>query len=226
MNYINESVDIDRRVIFVAIPKTGTTSIRRQMQQKGKPFIAAPHLNILQIRDAINLFFQVCQLGTNKTYPNTNVKSYREIQLESKAFFENAFKFASVRNPWERAVSLFCRKEGVQVRDKLSFREFVEQHFYASDTCVIPTLHKNQYEWLCDENEIVLVDYVFKLEDISQAIIEIERKTDGRLRFRELRENKNPESFSNKYREYYNEQTKKFIAKRFEKDIDYFKFTF
>ena len=31
---------------------------------------------------------------------------------------------------------------------------------------------------------IILVDYVFKLENISQAIIEIERKTDGRLRFK------------------------------------------
>ena len=46
------------------------------------------------------------------------------------------------------------------------------------------------------------------------------------LKFRELQENKNADSFSNKYREYYNEQTRKFIAKRFEKDIDYFQFTF
>ena len=226
MDYVNESVDFDRRAIFVAIPKTGTTSIRKQMQQTGKPFIKMPHLNILQIRDAINLFFQISQLGTNRTYPNTNVKSFQNIRSESEDFFKNAFKFASIRNPWERAVSLYCRKEGVQVRNKLSFREFIEQHFYASDTCVIPILHKNQYDWLCDENDFILVDYIFKLENLSQAMIEIDKRTGGRLKFKQLRENRNVDSFSNKYRDYYDEQTKKFIAKRFEKDIDYFKFTF
>tara|TARA_E500000178_G_scaffold351891_1_gene414038 strand:+ start:3435 stop:4115 length:681 start_codon:yes stop_codon:yes gene_type:complete len=226
MNYINEAVDLHRKIIFVAIPKTGTTSIRKQLQQTGKPLIKAPHLNIVQIRQAINLFFQIRQLGTNKAYPSANVKSCSDIQLESDSFFNNSFKFSSVRNPWERAVSLYSRKEGIQLKSKISFREFIEQHFYASDTCVIPTLHKNQYDWLCDEKGSMLADYVFKLENFREALPEIDKRSMGRLKLKELQENKNPLSHSERYREFYNDQTKNLIAKRFEKDIDYFKFSF
>ena len=134
--------------------------------------------------------------------------------------------FASVRNPWERAVSLYSRKEGVQVSKNISFEEFIEHHFYASDTCAIPSLHKNQFDWLSDENGELLMDYVFRLEDFSQAIKEIESRTSGRIVLQERIENKNSDSRSSGYQEIYNSNTKNIIAKRFEKDIDFFKFKF
>ena len=69
MNYINEAVDLHRKIVFVAIPETGTTSIRKQLQQTGKPLIKAPHLNILQIRQASNLFFKFVNLVPIKRIP-------------------------------------------------------------------------------------------------------------------------------------------------------------
>ena len=57
----------------------------------------------------------------------------------------------------------------------------------------IPTLHKNQYDWLSDENGDFMMDYVFKLENFESAIQEIKKETDGKLKLEKLVENKNKE---------------------------------
>ena len=226
MQIVNEAVHLEKNWIFIAIPKTGTTSIRTQLKQKGVPLIPNPHLNILQVRDAINFFFLTKNLAVNKTFPSEKVKTYSQIKDESKIFFSNAFKFASVRNPWERAVSLFYRKEGVRNQQSLSFDSFIENHFFASDTCVHPTLHKNQFDWISDENEKILLDYIFKLENFSKAVRDINERTNGLIRLQDTVANKNRSSRSSEYRDLYSDKTKKMIAQRFEKDIDSFQFTF
>ena len=226
MHIVNEAVHLEHKWIFIAIPKTGTTSIRTQLRQIGEPLIPNPHLNILQVRDAIGIFFLKKNLATNRSFPSVEVRTYSQIKNDSASFFSNAFKFSSVRNPWERAVSLFFRKEGVQDQKNLSFDQFIENHLYASDTCVHPTLHKNQLDWICDDNGKILLDYVFKLENFSNAIEDIFERTNGLIRLENTVANKNESSKSTEYRNLYSEKTKKMIAKRFEKDIDTFQFTF
>ena len=226
MHIVNEAVHLDHKWIFIAIPKTGTTSIRTQLRQIGKPLIPNPHLNILQVRDAIDIFFLKENLATNRSFPSVEVKTYPQIKNDSASFFSNAFKFSSVRNPWERAVSLFFRKEGIQDQQNLSFDQFIENHLYASDTCVHPTLHKNQLDWICDDSGKILLDYIFKLENFSNAIKDIFERTNGLIRLENTIANKNESSKSSEYRNLYSEKTKKMIAKRFEKDIDTFQFTF
>lgn len=226
MNIVNEAVHLEHKWIFIAIPKTGTTSIRTQLRQIGKPLIPNPHLDILQVRDAIDFFFLKKNLATNRSFPSAEVKTYSQIKNDSASFFSNAFKFSSVRNPWERAVSLFFRKEGVQEQQNLSFDQFIENHLYASDTCVHPTLHKNQLDWICDDSGKILLDYIFKLENFSNAIKDIFERTNGLIRLENTVANKNESSKSSEYRNLYSEKTKKMIAKRFEKDIDTFCFTF
>ena len=226
MQIVNEAVHLEHKWIFIAIPKTGTTSIRTQLRQIGEPLIPNPHLNILQVRDAIGIFFLKKNLATNRSFPSVEVRTYSQIENDSASFFSNAFKFSSVRNPWERAVSLFFRKEGVQDQKNLSFDQFIENHLYASDTCVHPTLHKNQLDWICDDNGKILLDYVFKLENFSNAIEDIFERTNGLIRLENTVANKNESSKSSEYRNLYSEKTKKMIAKRFEKDIDTFQFTF
>ncbi len=223
---LNEAVNFEKEVIFIAIPKTGTTSVRRQMQQEGTPLISNPHLSITQVRDSIYVYLLMRSLGCNKVFPTIAVPTDRELRDRARAVFEGFFKFAAVRNPWARAVSLYYRREGIQVRKRISFEEFCVNHVYASDTCVHPTLHRNQIDWLCDENGNCLMDYIYKVEEFDIAMNEIFERTNGRICFKKTKANKNPRSRSEQYRELYTERTKKLIAKRFEKDIDYFKYTF
>ena len=70
------------------------------------------------------------------------------------------------------------------------------------------------------------MDYVYKLENFEEAIKEIEERTNGRIKLISKNANNNPKSLSRDYRKLYTEKTKKIIMKRFEKDIDYFKYTF
>jgi len=223
---INEAVNLDLKAIFIAIPKTGTTSVRRQMKQRGIPIIPNPHLNILQVRDLIYVHLLKITLGGNRTFPNNDLPDDPGLRAEAKEIFTSCFKFSGVRNPWARAVSLYFRREGIRTRETISFEEFCQQHMHASDTCRQPTLHRNQYDWLCDEKGENLMDYTYKVENFDQAISEISELTRGRLILKDLIKNRNPGSQSMNYREMYNDTTRKLIGTRFEKDIDIFKYTF
>jgi hypothetical protein len=223
---LNEAVNFEKRAIFIAVPKTGTTSVRRQLKQRGKALIGNPHLNIVQVRDSLYVYLLKLALGKNNTFPTKSIPTDADLRASANDVFNTFFKFSAVRNPWARAVSLYYRREGVQVNDNLSFDEFCKNHLYASDTCSHPTLHRNQLDWLCDENDKCLMDYIYKVENFDEAISEIAERTNGRLQLANKRENRNPNSRSLKYQEMYSAETKKIIAKRFEKDIDYFKYTF
>jgi len=224
--FLNEAVNFEMEVIFIAVPKTGTTSIRRQLKQIGRPIIPNPHLDILQVRESLYLHYLRQLLGRTTTFPCDTVATDEFIRNRAKESFESFFKFSAVRNPWARAVSLYYRREGIQTSGDITFEDFCQNHVYASDTCIHPTLHKNQIDWLCDENGVVLMDYVYKLEEFDRALNEIAELTNGRLRLESKTHNTNPTSLAPKYRSLYTDQTRNLIAKRFEKDIDYFKYTF
>src|SRR5690606_36603920 len=125
-----------------------------------------------------------------------------------------SFKFSAVRNPWARTVSLYYRREGIQLRNKMSFKEFCEYHFFASDTCKMPSFHKNQYDWLIDENGVNQMDFIYKVEEYTTAIKIIREMTNGRLKLTNSIYNKNPMSKSDNYREMFDTPLKKLIAKR------------
>jgi len=224
--YLNEAVNFDMQVIFIAVPKAGTTSVRSQLAQPGTPLIGGPHLNILQVRDALYVYLLKRGLGANRKFPSQEVQSDADIRHTARQVFGAFFKFAAVRNPWDRAVSLYLRREGLVVSPQISFATFCQRHLYASDTCFYPTLHRNQLDWLCDEDGQCIMDYVYKLENFSEAIREIAERTSGRLQLEIKRENVTRDTGGTAYREFYSDETRKIIATRFEKDIDYFKYTF
>lgn len=224
--HLNEAVNVDLATIFVAIPKTGTTSVRTQLKPDGSFIIKTPHLNILQIRDSLYTYCLLKNLRGNHGFPTRNVRADEEVREEADRIFSSFFKFSAVRNPFARAVSLYYRTEGVQVSHDMSFSDFCRQHIYASDTCRNPTLHRNQADWISDEGGRIIMDYVYKLEDFADAVREISNRTQGRVVLDAVTRNRNPSSLSNKYRDLYDDETKRIIASRFEKDIDLFKYSF
>lgn len=224
--FVNEAVNLSKAVIFIAIPKTGTSSVRSQLRQDGVPLVPNPHLDAVQIRELMYAYGLIGNLGRNRDFPQQDKFNNASVAETAKSLFDRCFKFSAVRNPWARAVSLYSRREGVQVRDRMTFQQFCEQHQYASDTCTQPTTHRNQSDWLQDEDGNDLIDFVYKVEEFENAIERIREMTNGRLVLKNIKKNRNPRSRSTSYRDMYNARTKKLIASTFQKDIETYEYTF
>ena len=95
---VNQAVNIDKEVIFIGIPKTGTTTVRNQLLQRGKPLVSNPHLDIVQIRDLIYLYLLKKNLGTNKNFPNSNHPKDLDLRKQAEKMFNSFFKFSGATN--------------------------------------------------------------------------------------------------------------------------------
>jgi hypothetical protein len=207
-------ISTEYKCIFIEVPKTGSTSIRQILGHPRKP-----HLNILQTKYE---FVSILRLDYLYERPDDLWDPGKPIEL-AESLFEQYFKFGFVRNPWDRTVALYERREGVQASKQMTFDEFVDRIEYSSDTCIHPTRHKNQLDWLSDENGNVLVDFVGRFERLQDDW----KTVCDRLGIDETlpHANKNPERAKH-YTEYYTEETQQIIAEKFKVDIDYFGYEF
>lgn len=201
-------INHDLKCIFVEVPKTASTSIRSIIGQPSKP-----HLNILQIRE---------EFIRSQIEAAMDEKNDEESLIEAKMNFNNYFKFGFVRNPWDRVVSLFNRKEGLQLSERMSFEEFVGWIQNSSDTCLHPLQHKNQLDWFIDERGDVIVDYIGKFEELEKSWQYISQ----RLNVKKKLPHHNINEDKIYYKKYYNSMTKKVIEQKFKTDIEYFNYTF
>ena len=226
---INRSVNFGLQSIYIAVPKTGSTSIRKQISIKEAPqiMIKGPHFTIMQIRDMLYLYYLATRKKTH-IFPTNPKQILSDAELRAKAdeTFKKFFKFSSVRNPWARTVSLYYRKDGNRKKPDYDFDEFCEQLRFASDTCVFSTRCENQLDWMIDETGALAVDYVLRLEKFKEGLQEIRERTNGRLDLEEIHSNRNPQSQSSSYRSLYTKKTKNLVAELFKRDIEFFGYDF
>ena len=137
--------------------------------------------------------------------------------------FRNYFKFGFVRNPWDRAVSLYERREGLQLRDKLSFDQFVDWMKFASSTCLHPVPHRYQLDWFVNPHGDVVVDFIGRFERLETDWAHVAQRIGAPLSLPRL--NSNPGK-QRHYSTYYNSRTRNVIAERFAVDIEYFGYRF
>ena len=136
------------------------------------------------------------------------------------------YKFGFVRNPWDRATSLYERHVGKSKGRKqktMSFEEFIEWMKYASSSCRHPVPHRYQLDWFVDPSGDVLVDFIGKFErlDDDWATVAAKLKIDTPLPKLNVTATKHRH-----YTEYYNNKTRDIINTRFAVDIEYFEYEF
>lgn len=206
------------KCIFVEVPKTGSSSIRAII---GNPPV--PHLDICQIKYNLQNYWTRYGGFKNRIisaiYMLLPERQRNEI---GNNIFETYYKFGFVRNPWDRVVSLYLRNEGLQMREKMNFGEFVEWIKYSSSTCLYPVPHTNQLDWFVDPSGNILVDYIGKFEHLESDWSVISE----RLGLTQTLPHKKKGDTRKHYTEYYSASTRKIIESRFRVDIEYFEYEF
>ena len=142
--------------------------------------------------------------------------------LVGNDFFNRAFKFAIVRNPWDWEVSHYFwvlnqKKHQYleQYKGVGSFEQYIESGLFKIS-------HGSQSGFIVDEGGNVIVDFVGKVENLQKDLKEIcDRIGIGIMEIPYLNKSKH-----RPYQEYYNEKTREIVAKCSKEDIERFGYDF
>ncbi len=156
--------------------------------------------------------------------------------------YSDYFKFAFVRNPWDRLLSCYVDKikadpnlnngryiNGVarsfsrynQFHAGMSYEEFVDVILEWPDETANHHF-KSQYTFLCDSNGKLVIDYAGRFEflaDHFEYICKHSKIPIERLPHRQKSSHKN-------YKDFYTDELIEKVAKRYQKDIELFNYTF
>lgn len=147
----------------------------------------------------------------------------KEIKKElPKEVYDNFYKFAFVRNPWDRMVSAYHsilsntrHPYHRSFKSLRNFDEFVE--------CLV-TIKKNeeiQKNFVIDSEGKLIVDFVGRYENLEQDFYRLCTVLNVKAF---IPPSKNP--IKRKYRDYYNDKTIKLIEDYLKEDIEFFGYTF
>lgn len=135
-------------------------------------------------------------------------------------FWNEAFKFGFVRNPWSWQVSLYhymCQnKKHFQYELANNFKNFNEYIHWRVEKEV-----RLQKSFFIDSDGKVIVDYIGKIENIKDEFFKICGKIgiNGKLPHKNKSKHKS-------YRDYYSDKTSKMVADAFKDDIKMFDYEF
>lgn len=136
------------------------------------------------------------------------------------------FKFAFVRNPWDRLVSWYhmC----VQVTDPNPFSRYVrdvaptfEDFVTKATTGMGERTTRNQLDYVADERGAVIVDYVGRYETLAADFGHVCRRFGLAAELPHVNT-----SAHRDYRDYYTAATRDIVAQRFARDIEHFGYAF
>lgn len=199
------------RFIFVAIPKTGTHSVRQALRQHMGP----------QDLEQVGLFVQrklpIPELARLQ-HGHLSLAQVRPFM--SAETFEEVFKFAFVRNPFDRFVS-YCafmtRAQGQFERDpKKVMRHFIDnppwQHI----------LFQPQHSFVTDVDGTLLADTVGRVEEMQQSYDGIA----ARIGIPSATLERVNSSKRQDFRDYYDDSLVEGVAKLYARDLELFGYEF
>jgi hypothetical protein len=183
--------------IYIAVPKTGSTSIELALRQlddktllhygKNKKALEAEDDNIPKHIGAVDLKKEV-----NKYY--------------------EYFRFGFVRNPWERVVS-WVREEGFPLRSGFLNKDNFETY---------PNFFWKQSSDFLYDGDKCLVDFIGKVENMQEDFNTICDK----IGIPQLELEYHNKTKHKHYTEYYDDESIELVAKAYKKDIDLFGYKF
>jgi hypothetical protein len=153
-------------------------------------------------------------------------------QIFGEATFNSYFKFAFVRNPWDRVVSsyFFYKKGGntgfhhwaqTHLLEYGNFESFVRGCFKREGVYD----HKHlipQHQFLCDETQALAVDFLGRFENFEEDFTRLRQRLGGLgSELRHLNATKRSD-----YRDYYTDETRAIVAQAYRTDLALFGYEF
>lgn len=149
----------------------------------------------------------------------------------TKNNWNSYYKFAVVRNPWDRAVSEFHWRHTLTVgrtpHPSTDFKEFLNY----CESRIKDTRNRNQdvywnhaqtqKSYVVDTNGNEILDEVFRFENLSEAVSIISNKLNIPLTMKRYNTSKH-----NYYQEYYDDETKEMVNNLYREDIEMFDYEF
>ena len=209
---------MNKNVLFIWVPRTGGTSIWRYLST--------------QSGSVDKLWRKPYEFENQKivTFAHTSIMDLLSKNIMSRDYFSNAFKFAFVRNPWERLVSLyFYLRPGNH--PKISTKSFDSFCLGLKDIVLEPVGFYNvrglsqcnqQVDWLFDKDGRLIVDFIGRFENLQSDFEKICDRT-GITARRLPRVNITKHRH---YSAYYTVETRQVVEELFKKDIETFGYSF
>ncbi len=139
----------------------------------------------------------------------------------SPKYWDEFYKFAFVRNPYDMEVSLYYymrQKKSHRYHDLVSrmnsFDEYIEWR-----------VNRNvvyQYDYITDQNGDMIVDFVGRFENMHHDFLSVCKHIGLCLELPKLNESKR----NRNYRDIYSEYSQRLVKERFEKDLNFFNYEF
>ncbi|MEL0455957.1 sulfotransferase family 2 domain-containing protein [Flavobacteriaceae bacterium SZ-1-7] len=202
------------KFVFIHIPKNAGTSIQQALQsvkEKEKHWAESGKTKHQTFQELVKIYDE---------------SSW--IQKQVKDFdFLTYFKFAVVRNPFERMVSLYNYLKKYEVRNEIkeidNFQAFVD--LLEEEDSWVSKLYstKLQLNFVTDLNGKIAVDFIGRYEDLSAFQSKIEDTFGFKLNLKKL--NVSNSSKPN-YKGYYNTEIRRIVETKFLEDLNTFNYYF
>ena len=201
-----------KKFIFFAVPNTGTHAVRELLSSHkgpddweqqilfGKQFLPIPEIAKIQHG----------HISVQKIVPHLDT-----------AIWQDYFKFAIVRNPFDRFISIcffLNRKNPLFLETPLQWmKSAIKVQRFRERVLVKP-----QYQQLIDTQGNIAMDYVGRYEVLQDSIDE----RCQRLQVETTQLQKRNTSEHKQYREYYDEELKSAVEKFYQEDLARFNYSY
>ncbi len=154
--------------------------------------------------------------------------------------YEDYFKFAFVRNPWDRLVSCYCQKlnpngpglklpveNDIELYPGMSFPAFVEAVYAIPDSEANPHF-QSQHKVICDSggDKPILADFVGRFENLAADFDLVAERISGAQRLQLPHVLRSRSRQSRPYADFYDDRLKDLVAERYQDDIEIFGYSY
>jgi hypothetical protein len=203
-------ISAKHQCIFVHIPKTGGQSIE-------SVFLKLSGLD-WESRAPLLLRLKEPHEDGPERLAHLTAREYVALRYIDAESFNSFFKFAFVRNPWDRLVS-----EYRYLKEQVPFAAFAER-VLADDYSDASRHIRPQVEFVTDDGGATIVDFIGRFESIQKDFAEVAHRLGlGRVK---LPHRNSSGLFRRGYRHYYDLQLRERVRQFYAADIERFGYSF